>query len=78
VNLHWSRSITIPRILRNSCIQTILTELFQSPGPDDKHYYNEELVGKAIKIHGREKFVICTKFGISATRQVSLLSTSIV
>lgn len=31
---------------------------------------NEELVGKAIKIHGRDKFVIATKFGISATSQV--------
>ena len=31
---------------------------------DGKQLYNEELVGKAIKIHGREKFVIATKFGI--------------
>eukprot|EP01040_Poterioochromonas_malhamensis_P019683 gene19683-23318_t len=30
---------------------------------DGKQIYNEELVGKAIKIHGREKFVIATKFG---------------
>ncbi|KAF0718182.1 Aste57867_1849 [Aphanomyces stellatus] len=31
---------------------------------DDGHFTNEELVGKAIKQHGREKLVICTKFGI--------------
>lgn len=38
-------------------------------------FTNEELIGKAIKIHGRDKFVIATKFGftISAygTRSVS-------
>ncbi|CAK4694828.1 hypothetical protein LEN26_000710 [Aphanomyces euteiches] len=28
------------------------------------NFTNEELVGKAIEIHGRDKFVICTKFGI--------------
>ncbi|CAK4516134.1 unnamed protein product [Aphanomyces euteiches] len=28
------------------------------------NFYNEELVGKAIKQHGRDKFVIATKFGI--------------
>lgn len=28
------------------------------------NYTNEELLGKAIAIHGREKFVIATKFGI--------------
>lgn len=44
--------------------------IYQSAGPDGKTYYNEELVGKAIKIHGRDKFIICTKFGISATRGV--------
>ncbi|KAF0718184.1 Aste57867_1851 [Aphanomyces stellatus] len=27
------------------------------------NFTNEELVGKAIKQHGRDKFVICTKFG---------------
>jgi aryl-alcohol dehydrogenase-like predicted oxidoreductase len=35
-----------------------------------KHYTNEALVGKALKIHGRDKFILCTKFGISATREV--------
>lgn len=30
-----------------------------------KLYTNEELVGKAIAIHGREKFIIATKFGIA-------------
>jgi aryl-alcohol dehydrogenase-like predicted oxidoreductase len=28
------------------------------------NFTNEELIGKAIKLHGREKFVIATKFGI--------------
>ncbi|KAF0702266.1 hypothetical protein As57867_007778, partial [Aphanomyces stellatus] len=28
------------------------------------NFTNEELIGKAIKQHGRDKFVICTKFGI--------------
>lgn len=28
------------------------------------NYINEELVGKALKIHGREKFVVATKFGL--------------
>lgn len=30
-----------------------------------KHYTNEELVGKALAIHGREKFIVATKFGIT-------------
>ena len=29
-----------------------------------ENYTNEELVGKAIKIHGRENLIIATKFGI--------------
>lgn len=29
------------------------------------NFTNEELVGKALKIHGREKFVVATKFGIA-------------
>lgn len=45
--------------------------IYQMVGEDGRLHTNEELVGKAIKIHGREKFVICTKFGISATRTVS-------
>jgi hypothetical protein len=50
----------------------------QCPSADgSKIYYNEEIVGKAIKIHGREKFVVCTKFGMSATREVSALSSQI-
>eukprot|EP01038_Epipyxis_sp_PR26KG_P015706 gene15706-21260_t len=28
------------------------------------NFTNEELLGKAIKMYGRDKFVICTKFGI--------------
>lgn len=43
---------------------------YQCPGPDGKHFYNEELIGKAIKIHGRDKFVICTKFGVSLSGEV--------
>lgn len=38
--------------------------VYQSYGNGGGNYTNEELVGKAIKIHGREKFVIATKFGI--------------
>lgn len=41
--------------------------IYQSFGlgsKDGKNYINEELVGKAIKKIGREKFVIATKFGI--------------
>jgi aryl-alcohol dehydrogenase-like predicted oxidoreductase len=39
--------------------------IYQSFGVDgDANYTNEELLGKAIAIHGREKFVISTKFGI--------------
>ncbi|KAG9405649.1 hypothetical protein AC1031_003556 [Aphanomyces cochlioides] len=39
--------------------------VYQSPGPGgDRIFYNEELVGKAIKQHGRDKFVIATKFGV--------------
>lgn len=34
-----------------------------------KLYTNEELVGKAIAIHGREKFIIATKFGIAVDAQ---------
>lgn len=29
------------------------------------NYYNEELLGKALKLYGREKFVVATKFGVS-------------
>lgn len=32
-------------------------------------FTNEELVGKALKIHGRDKFVLCTKFGIMVGNQ---------
>jgi aryl-alcohol dehydrogenase-like predicted oxidoreductase len=33
------------------------------------NFTNEELVGKALKIHGREKFIVATKFGILLTEQ---------
>jgi len=39
--------------------------IYQSFGSGGGNYTNEELVGQAIKIHGREKFVIATKFGIT-------------
>lgn len=45
--------------------------MYVTPNPKGGLYTNEELLGKAIKIHGREKFVICTKFGISLTREIS-------
>lgn len=39
--------------------------IYQSFGADGKeNRTNEELVGKAIKIHGRDKFIIATKFGL--------------
>jgi len=37
--------------------------VYQSFGAGGGNFKNEELVGKAIKIHGRDKFVIATKFG---------------
>jgi aryl-alcohol dehydrogenase-like predicted oxidoreductase len=39
--------------------------VYQSYGADGKeNTTNEELLGKAVKRFGREKFVIATKFGI--------------
>ena len=39
--------------------------MYQSIGPDGHvNATNEELLGKAIKIHGRDKFIIATKFGV--------------
>ncbi|CAK4811839.1 unnamed protein product [Aphanomyces euteiches] len=35
------------------------------------NFTNEELIGKAIKQHGREKFVIATKFGVLADFSIS-------
>mmetsp|Transcript_30269 Transcript_30269/g.33004 ORF Transcript_30269/g.33004 Transcript_30269/m.33004 type:complete len:342 (-) Transcript_30269:94-1119(-) len=37
--------------------------IYQSFGKGGGNFTNEELIGKAIKIHGRDKFVIATKFG---------------
>jgi aryl-alcohol dehydrogenase-like predicted oxidoreductase len=34
-------------------------------GGDGQNHTNEELLGKAIAMHGRDKFVIATKFGIA-------------
>ena len=42
--------------------------VYQSFGVDGQpNRTNEELLGKAIKIHGRDKFIIATKFGIIPT-----------
>ncbi len=44
--------------------------VYQSFGADGKeNSTNEEIVGKAIAIHGREKFIIATKFGIAFDQQ---------
>lgn len=37
--------------------------VYQARSEDGEVVTNEELLGKAIKIHGREKFIIATKFG---------------
>lgn len=40
--------------------------IYQSFGAGGgENYTNEELIGKAIAIHGRDKFIIATKFGIA-------------
>ena len=42
--------------------------MYQSIGPDGQvKATNEELLGKAIKIHGRDRFIIATKFGVAYT-----------
>ena len=44
--------------------------IYQSFGSDGKeNRTNEELLGKAIKKFGRERFVIATKFGICMTAE---------
>ena len=64
-----------PRALEEQGLQTIAKALelginfldtawiYQAKGSDGQLVTNEELLGKAIKIHGREKFIIATKFG---------------
>ena len=37
--------------------------MYQARGDGGELFTNEGLLGKAIKIHGREKFIIATKFG---------------
>ena len=64
--LNWSVEITTSKLI---------AQFFdtQAPKPDGSDTYkNEELVGKAIKKFGRDKFIICTKFGITKDRGVSL------
>lgn len=42
--------------------------VYQTFGADGKeNTTNEELIAKAIKIHGRDKFVLATKFGLKLT-----------
>lgn len=38
--------------------------IYQSFGAGGGNFINEELIGKAIKQHGRSSFIIATKFGI--------------
>eukprot|EP00744_Colponema_vietnamica_P013886 GILI01019465.1.p1 GENE.GILI01019465.1~~GILI01019465.1.p1 ORF type:complete len:359 (+),score=69.05 GILI01019465.1:53-1078(+) len=38
------------------------------------NFTNEELVGKALKIHGRDKFIVATKFGIAFTPEGQAIS----
>ncbi|KAG9405643.1 hypothetical protein AC1031_003550 [Aphanomyces cochlioides] len=68
VNLvaHEDESLrTISRALELGINMLDTAWVYQSPGANgDRMFYNEELVGKAIKQHGRDKFVIATKFGI--------------
>ena len=43
--------------------------VYQAKGRNGELVTNEELLGKAIKIHGREKFIIATKFGNRSWRR---------
>jgi aryl-alcohol dehydrogenase-like predicted oxidoreductase len=73
-----SGNLYVINLLTKSAHAVFCAASVQCPSADgSKIYYNEEIVGKAIKIHGREKFVVCTKFGMSATREVSTLSSQI-
>lgn len=50
--------------------------LYQTPSSNGLSiHYNEELVGKAIKIHGRENMVVATKFGIAFNADGMLISS---
>ncbi|CAK4101649.1 unnamed protein product [Aphanomyces euteiches] len=56
---------TISRALELGINMLDTARVYQSPGAGgDRMFYNEELVGKAIQQHGRDEFVIATKFGI--------------
>ncbi|CAK4236184.1 unnamed protein product [Aphanomyces euteiches] len=56
---------TISRALELGINMLDTAWVYQSPGAGgDRMFYNEELVGKAIQQHGRDEFVIATKFGI--------------
>ena len=49
--------------------------VYQTFGADGKeNRTNEELIAKAIKIHGRDKFILATKFGLSATATGLMIS----
>lgn len=67
---------TISRALELGCNFLDTAWVYQSANADGTMNYNEELVGKAIKEHGRDKFIIATKFGISfAGGQMKLISS---
>jgi len=72
----WIYQVHLSFPLHNTTHSLILLHrTHQAPNPaGGENYKNEELVGKAIKIHGREKFVIATKFGIKSltSREVSM------
>jgi len=40
------------------------------------NFTNEELVGKALKRYGRDKFVVATKFGIAFENGARIISNS--
>lgn len=53
--------------------------MYQSYGDDgDQNTTNEELLGKAIAIHGRDKFVIATKFGVLPDQTPNISNKEIV
>jgi hypothetical protein len=50
--------------------------IYQSFGAGGGNFINEELVGKAIKQHGRSSFIIATKFGIIPSQNGIVVSGS--
>ena len=56
---------TIARALELGCNFLDTAWVYRGPNPDGSISYNEELVGRALKQHGRDKFIVATKFGIA-------------